>query len=73
MEGSEYLSGGEKRNIYYAFLQYEKWKKNVGAFDFMDVVQHVWKNRWQSTGYIHHQRRYYSSNLKYDYLLVDEV
>jgi hypothetical protein len=29
MEGSEYLSGGEKRNIYYAFLQYEKCKKNV--------------------------------------------
>jgi hypothetical protein len=38
LEGSEYLSGGEKRNIYYAFLAYEKWKKNVGAFDFMDVV-----------------------------------
>jgi hypothetical protein len=54
-------------------LAYEKWKKNVGAFDFMDVVQHVWKNRWQSTGYVSYYRRFYSSSLKYDYLLVDEV
>lgn len=73
LEGSEYLSGGEKRNIYYAFLAYEKWKKNVGAFDFMDVVQHEWKNRWQSSSYISYYKRLFSSNLKYDYLLVDEV
>ena len=45
-EASSFLSGGEKRSIYYAFLSYEKWKKNVDAYDLMDVVQHVWKNRW---------------------------
>jgi hypothetical protein len=37
-EGSSFLNGKEKRAIYFAFLQYEKWKRNVGAYDFMDVV-----------------------------------
>jgi hypothetical protein len=44
-EASAYLHGGEKRTIYFAFLQYEKWKQRVGAFDFMDVIQHLWKGR----------------------------
>lgn len=67
-EGSSFLSGGDKRNIYFAFLQYEKWKSNVGAFDFMDVVHHVWSNRWSGIGY---SKLY--GKLQFDYLLVDEV
>lgn len=66
--GSSYLTGGEKRTIYYAFLSYEKWKSNVGAYDFMDVVHHVWKNRY--TYYNWSTRR---SIITFDYLLVDEV
>ena len=37
-EASSFLNGSEKRAIYFAFLSYEKWKKNVDAYDFMDVV-----------------------------------
>jgi superfamily I DNA and RNA helicase len=50
-------------------LSYEKWKDNVGAFDFMDVVTHVWKHRHYNYNWRHH----YSDNMKFDYLLVDEV
>ena len=50
-EGSAFLTGGEKRLIYYTFLSYEKWKEKVGAFDFMDVVHHVWSNRWSGMTY----------------------
>ena len=47
----EYLTGGEKRTIYYVFLSYEKWKKKVGAYDFMDVVQHVWARKHEGWGW----------------------
>ena len=67
-DGSSFLSGGEKRNIYFAFLQYEKWKNKISAFDFMDVIDHVWKNKWQ--GILYTRRGY---GLQFDYLLVDEV
>jgi len=50
-QGSSFLSGGEKRNIYFAFLQYEKWKNKISAFDFMDVIDHVWKNKWHGMWY----------------------
>lgn len=66
--GSSYLTGGEKRTIYYAFLSYERWKNKVGAYDFMDVVHHVWRSRYS---YYNHAAK--SSVITFDYLLVDEV
>lgn len=62
MEDRIYLSKEMQQTIYYVFLCYEKWKKNVGAFDFLDVVSHVWNNKHQLL------TRHYL-----DYLLVDEV
>jgi hypothetical protein len=76
---SSFLTGGEKRNIYFAFLSYEKWKKNVGAYDFMDVVQHVWKNKWSgiSSNFSWHaggkNQSSHRGTMEFDYLLVDEV
>lgn len=69
---SSFLTGGEKRNIYYCFLSYENWKKNVGAYDFMDVVRHVWKNKWEGIGYYGY-KSIFRGKMEFDYLLVDEV
>lgn len=56
-------------------MSYEKWKDKVGAFDFMDVVNHVWKNReFNYYNYNYNNRlRQFSSKMSFDYLLVDEV
>ena len=75
---NSFLTGGEKRTIYFAFLSYEKWKKNVGAYDFMDVVQHVWKNKWDGISYNYHwygkkHKSMSRGSMEFDYLLVDEV
>jgi hypothetical protein len=40
-KGSEFLTIAEKYEIYFIFLQYEKWKATMNAYDFMDVVNHV--------------------------------
>jgi hypothetical protein len=65
-EGSSFLTGGEKRVVYYAFMEYEKWKKGVNAYDFMDVVHHVWHRRYSGLYRWGHK-------INFDYLLVDEV
>ena len=47
----EYVNGGEKhflnkiekRIIYFIFLEYERWKSENSAYDFMDVVNHLYK------------------------------
>jgi hypothetical protein len=72
-EASSFLTGKEKRAIYFAFLSYEKWKANVGAYDFMDVVQHVWKNRFMRSYYYGWYGSSPMNSLELDYLLVDEV
>lgn len=33
-----FLNRDEKYLIYYAYLKYEKWKRKVCAYDFMDLV-----------------------------------
>lgn len=74
-QGSSFLTGGEKRNIYFAFLQYEKWKNKISAFDFMDVIDHVWRHKYSGINYSwwgSPARNSYGS-LQFDYLLVDEV
>jgi superfamily I DNA/RNA helicase len=63
-EGSEFLGLNERRMIYYLFLEYERWKAEQNAYDFMDVVNHLQKRLW------------YGDTLKrmsIDYLMVDEV
>ena len=40
-EGSDFLTCNEKKTIYYLFLEYEKWKAEQHAYDFMDVVNHL--------------------------------
>ena len=63
-EASEFLYLNERKAIYYIFLEYEKWKSEQRAYDFMDVVNHIQKRLW------------YGEVLKrmtMDYLMVDEV
>ena len=40
-EGSYFLDANERRLIYFIFLEYEKWKGEQNAYDFMDVVNHL--------------------------------
>ncbi len=40
-EGSYFLTANEKRLIYFIFLEYERWKAEQNAYDFMDVVNHL--------------------------------
>lgn len=42
-EASDFLNINEKKTIYYIFLQYEKWKSEQRAYDFMDIVNHLQK------------------------------
>ncbi|CDW72543.1 lupus brain antigen [Stylonychia lemnae] len=63
-EASEFLYLDEKKAIYYIFLEYEKWKAEQRAYDFMDIVNHIQKRLW----YGETVRR-----MKMDYLMVDEV
>jgi superfamily I DNA/RNA helicase len=63
-EGSDFLHFNERRLIYFLFLEYERWKAEQNAYDFMDVVNHLQKRLW------------YGDTLKrmsIDYLMVDEV
>jgi len=63
-QGSGFLKKDERRLIYYLFLEYERWKKEVNAYDFMDIINHLQKRLW------------YGDTLKrmqMDYLMVDEV
>ena len=55
----------ERKTVYWIFLEYEKWKKEVNAFDLMDLVHHV-----NSSGKTN--QRYYS-DLRINYLMIDEV
>lgn len=40
-EGSYFLNYNEKRLIYFIFLEYERWKSEQNAYDFMDVINHL--------------------------------
>ena len=55
------ISRSVKRQIYLIYMKYEKWKNQNNCYDFMDVVNHVFRNYPQTT------------NKKIDYLVVDEV
>jgi superfamily I DNA/RNA helicase len=62
--GSYFLSLTERNLIYFIYLEYERWKAEQNAYDFMDVVNHL------------HKRLYHGDTLKrmsIDYLMVDEV
>ena len=41
IDESNFLSEVEKAKIYQIFLHYEKWKEEMQAYDFMDVVNHI--------------------------------
>lgn len=63
-EGSYFLNVNEKILIYFIFLEYERWKSEQNAYDFMDIVNHLSK------------RLYHGDTIKrmsIDYLMVDEV
>ena len=45
-EASSFLNLNEKKTIYYLFLEYEKWKAEQRAYDFMDVINHLQKRMW---------------------------
>ena len=63
-EGSEFLYLNEKKTIYYIFLEYEKWKSEQRAYDFMDIVNHIQKRLWYGETL---------RKMKMDFLMVDEV
>ena len=63
-EASDFLYLAEKKAIYYIFLEYEKWKAEQRAYDFMDVVNHIQKRLWHNGAY---------KRMQMDYLMVDEV
>ena len=64
--GSKWLTEREQNTIYYIFLQYERWKLNVHAFDFLDVVNHV-----LSQGYYSFKN---SGNILHSsFMIIDEV
>ena len=64
--GSVFLTRSEKYTVYYLYLQYENWKLNVRAFDFLDVVNHVMFEmmNWRGENYKCQQM---------DFLIIDEV
>ena len=66
--GSKWLSEKEKNTIYYIFLQYEQWKLNLHAFDFLDVVSHVLK-QVQRQGILLTKKDDFDTN----FLIIDEV
>mmetsp|Transcript_18088 Transcript_18088/g.22615 ORF Transcript_18088/g.22615 Transcript_18088/m.22615 type:complete len:153 (+) Transcript_18088:833-1291(+) len=66
--GSHWLEKKEKNTLYYIFLQYEDWKLNVRAFDFLDVVSHV---LLQINNQTHYAWKY--SHHAADFLIIDEV
>ena len=55
----------ERKTVYWIFLEYEKWKKEVNAFDLMDLVHHI--NTSGKTN-----QRYYN-DMRINYLMIDEV
>ena len=63
-EATDFLYLNEKKAIYYIFLEYEKWKAEQRAYDFMDVVNHIQKRLWYGEA---------MKRMKMDYLMVDEV
>ena len=67
--GSRWLDVKELNTIYYIFLQYEEWKLNVRAFDFLDVVSHVLSQMEDSFSYNYG----YFNEMKSDFLIIDEV
>ena len=67
--GSRWLDVKELNTIYYIFLQYEEWKLNVRAFDFLDVVSHVLSQMEDSFSYNYG----YFDEMKSDFLIIDEV
>jgi superfamily I DNA/RNA helicase len=42
-DSTKMLSCTERCEIYYIFMNYEKWKGSMNAYDLMDVVNHVIK------------------------------
>lgn len=64
-KGSPFLNHKEKSTIYFLFLQYEQWKLNVRAFDFLDVVNHIISETALGRGPDVYK--------KVDYLIIDEV
>ena len=72
------LSNKEKSTLYYIFLQYEQWKLNVRAFDFLDVVNHVLVQnflypRWHTTYNAFGINNHHGIPDYFDYLIIDEV
>ena len=61
--GSPLLSKTEKRTLYFVFLKYEHWKFQIGAFDFLDVVNHI----------LIANSNYGVQYKIFDYLVLDEV
>ena len=57
----ESVTEEQKRKIYLIYLNYEKWKRKNGYYDFIDVVKHVFYHYPSWTKH------------KLDYLVVDEV
>ena len=39
--GSGFLTYNERRLIYFLYLEYERWKSEFNAYDFMDIANHI--------------------------------
>lgn len=72
--GSKILTGQQKRTVYYMFLKYESWKNSIGAFDFLDVINHIFEThhtkKWDNFGSRFNK---IMNNKIFDYLVIDEV
>lgn len=58
-----FLNKEKKAMIFDIFGRYERWKRDIGAYDFMDVVNYV----------LNHIRFYGYSGVPIHYLMIDEV
>jgi len=59
----------EARVVYWVYLQYESWKIQSNAFDFLDVVGHILYYTKRHVGFW----AYWKKSIQIDYLIVDEV
>lgn len=71
--GSHWLDRKELNTLYYIFLQYEEWKTNVRAFDFLDVVSHVLSHVCGADGNWQWGYGGYKVTNSADFLIIDEV